>query len=422
MQSYKDGLEHNYDYWKHKPVMTLTDKYNNSSNYGEIVTNIKSSNNPTNLPGGFRWTKININSIQDDNDFDDNNQFDMIAISHFLTKHYRRGTNSDYTMTYDPEYLKWQFNNTGHFMVILDRTDNIAAVIGYTVRRVMIHDKNVTMTEPLYMCCDPKYKNKGISKVLIDETIRQSAIEGYKYGIFCDNVIVPSPVATIRCYSRPLNYKKLKSHEFITISNVDDNLAHDKTRIKLKPNKNYVTADKTESNISIVHNLYNEYMKSFNIHMIMTANDIENYFFNDKYVKTMIVMDDKNVPIDFISYNYYDIYHLDEMNKSENVTNTIRAANILMYSSINVRSDVLFINAFKQMSWDKCDIVYINDMMHSNEAILSNVKNADEDTDDEEENACYDMNIVRVHKKTYINLFNWKCNRLRQNMISWLLY
>ena len=61
-------------------------------------------------------------------------------------------------------------------------------------------------------------------------------------------------------------------------------------------------------------------------------------------------------------------------------------------------------------------------MPHSNKIILSNVKNADEDTDEEEENAVYDMNIIKSNKKIFLNLFNWKCNTFTQNMVSWLLF
>jgi len=93
-----------------------------------------------------------------------------------------------------------------------------------------------------------------------------------------------------------------------------------------------------------------------------------------------------------------------------------------MYSANNVRSDLLFINILKQISYDKIHVIYINDMMHSNEAILSNVKNADEDTDDEEETAVFDMNIVKTSKKTFITLYNIECESLKQTMVSWLIF
>jgi hypothetical protein len=271
---------------------------------------------------------------------------------------------------------------------------------------------------------------RNIEKPLMDETIRQSVIYGIDKGVFCDNRIVPKPIATFRQYSRPINYKKLRENDFVEIGGVDDELVHNKTKINLKPNKRYVFAENNEKNIDIVYDLYNRYMNTFCFHMVLTKKDIENYLFNEKYARTYIIMSDPdndetnsgqihtNKPIDFVTYNYYDIINTE--NKTSD--NVIKAANVLMYSSNEARPDIIFINLLKQLSFDKIHIVYVMDMMHSNKIILSNVKNADEDTDEEEENAVYDMNIIKSNKKIFLNLFNWKCNTFTQNMVSWLLF
>jgi hypothetical protein len=143
--------------------------------------------------------------------------------------------------------------------------------------------------------------------------------------------------------------------------------------------------------------------------------------FNEKYVKTVLVMSDDDsvkTPVDFITYNFYDIINTN----NKDGDNIIKTANLLMYSSNEIRPDLIFINILKQMSFDKIHNVFVMDMMHNNEFILSNVKNADEDTDDEEENSTYDMNIGKTGKKLFINLFNWKCGTFKQNMISWLTF
>jgi hypothetical protein len=126
-------------------------------------------------------------------------------------------------------------------------------------------------------------------------------------------------------------------------------------------------------------------------------------------------------PVDFVTYNFYDIDNKENKENKEG-DNIIKVANLLMYSSNEVRPDLIFINILKQISFDKIHIVYMMDMMHSNEFILSNVKNADEDTDDDEEHATYDMNILKTGKKLFINLFNWRCETFKQNMISWLTF
>ncbi len=419
-KTFCEAKKQKYRYWKNKPVMKLEEKTYKSEQIkpSKDLFDKYYSENFVKLPLGYEWQIVDLQE-----------QENMLKISEFITKYYRRGTESQYIIQYDPERLRWEMGiqknskgKCGFFMIIKNNVDNslnIVGIIGITYRTVQIFADQVVMTEPMYMCCDKKYRKTGIAKVLMDEAVRQSLMCDIDKGIFCNNQIVPSPVATLRQYSRPINYKKLRENDFVDMGGVDIESVHNKTNINLRPNKKYVLAKKSDQNINIVHELYNKYMKSFNLHMVMTISDIENYFFDNKYVKTFLIMnnDDLTLPVDFISYNFYDLKNTE---KTEN--NIITCANILMYSSNETQPDLLFINILKQLSADKIQIVYVTDMMHSNEFILSSVKNADSDTDDNEENALYDMNIMKTGKKFFINLFNWKCQSLTQNMLSWLIF
>tara|TARA_B110000908_G_C10256667_1_gene456024 strand:- start:529 stop:1752 length:1224 start_codon:yes stop_codon:yes gene_type:complete len=403
---YSDITDKKFGYWNNKPVMKLNDIVGRSSylrNDAKLNTNTTQT---TNLPTGYTWNKVDI--------CDDKC---MAYISLFLSEHYKRGTNSEYTITYTNDLIRWQMGNNGYFMTINDNQNNIVGLIGYTYRTLQIYSDKITITEPLYMCCLPNYRHKGIARVLMDETIKQSKMMGINKGLFCNNQIVPTPVATIRQYSRPIDYKKLREHDFIEVSGVKDEIAHDRTRIKLRPTSRYIVAEKTEENINTVYRLYNEYMTTFNLHLVMTKQELVNYLFDEKYVKTILALNEENKVVDFISYNFYDI-----LNPNKETDNIIKTANILMYSSIETRVDVLFVNVLKHINMDKIHLVYINDMMHANDAILSNVKLSNEDTDDEEENATYDFNIIKTSKKTFINLYNWQCGKFKQNMVSWLIF
>jgi len=409
-KSYEEANKQKPRYWKNKPVMKLDEKiYTSEQISGDENLSRFKKNEFTQLPIGYTWNKIDV--------CDD---LEMVNVCEFLSEHYKRGSESIYIIKYDTERIQWEMSNTGYFLTICFE-NKIIGLIGFTYRTVQIHADRHTMTEPMYMCCEKKYRGKGIAKVLMDETIRQSLLTGINKGVFCDNRIVPKPIVTLRQYSRSLNYKKLRENEFVEIHGIDDDVVHNKTKINLKPNKRYVVATNTEENINLVYDLYRQYMKTFSFHMVLTKKDIENYMFNEKYVKTVLVMSDDDsvkTPVDFITYNFYDIININ----NKDGDNIIKTANLLMYSSNEIRPDLIFINILKQMSFDKIHNVFVMDMMHNNEFILSNVKNADEDTDDEEENSTYDMNIGKTGKKLFINLFNWKCGTFKQNMISWLTF
>lgn len=393
-------------YWKNKPIVKITDK--KTHGVKQIISdNEIKVKNLTILPQGYVWDCYDIN-----------NYCKMKNVCDFLTKNYKRGTDSEYYMKYDPDYIKWEMCLKGEFLVIYqdNNLDDIIACIGFTYKTAQIMDNIYDLCEPVYMCCADKYKGSGIAKVLMEEVTRRSVSVGITNGFICNNRIVNLPVSTIRQYSRPLNYKALREHDFVNIENVDEDHIHTLTRIKLKPNKKYKVASKTHQNIDLVYDLYERYMTTFNLHMVLTKTDIENYMFNDRYAKTVLVYTEENdnTPVDFITYNFYDIYR--------GGNNVIKAANILMYSSNVIRPDLLFINIFKQISYDGIYIVYINDIMQSNEAILSTAKFGDEDTDDEEKDAAYDMNMIRTSKKTFLSFYNLSCEPLKQNMVSWIMF
>lgn len=410
--SYKEIEKINTNYWKDKPVMKKTDRIFRTSHVrqnGEMTKMCK--NEWTKLPQGYTWDKIDICDSEK-----------MVSVCDFLNNYYRRGSDSDYVIKYDSDRLIWEMCNRGFFLTVNDNNNKIVGVIGGTYRTLQITDKRYTVTEPVYLCCDKRYKKTGIAKVLMDELTRQSLMIGIDKGIFCNNRIVSRPIGTMRQYSRPLNYKKLREIDYINVAGVDDDAVHRKTRINLKPNKKYIVASNTQENVELVYNLYNQYMTSFTVHAVLTMDEIQNYMFNTKYAKTVLVYDENNVPVDFITYNTYDIYDMRDANATDTKIKKISAANILMYSSNVIGAEILFINVLKQISYDKIHIVYINDMMQSNEAILSNIKNADEDTDDDEENAAYDNNIIKTSKKTFITLYNIQSDIFKQNMISWLCF
>ena len=401
--TYNIAKDQSYNYWNNKPVMRMTDKIYHSKQIKSLQI-IKD----TRLPDGYMW-----NTVQN------TESREMDTVSDFLSRHYNRGCDSKYIVRYDQQRLAWEMGSDSYFFTVSDTENQIVGLVGWTQKTVQLYGDVIKMVEPCYMCSDNKYKGTGIAKVLMDRTIQESLIRGIECGIWCDNRIVPKPIGTLRQYSRPLNYKKLRESNFVEICGIDEEVVHAQSKINLRPTKQYVVAEKNDTNIQTVYDLYTKYMETFNLHLVLSPEDIARYFFDTRYVVTLLVNDESENPVDFISYNVYDIESRSAGSVDHHV---IRTANILMYSSNAVRVDLLFINAMKQMSMDGVHIVYIVDMMHSNEIILSSVKGADQDTDDEEENATYDLNIVKTGKKSFINLFNWQCDTLKQNMISWLQF
>ena len=87
---YGDITDKKFGYWSNKPVMKLNEIVGRSSylqNDTKLNTNTLQST--TSLPTGYTWNKVDI--------CDDKH---MTDISLFLSEHYKRGSNSEYTITY----------------------------------------------------------------------------------------------------------------------------------------------------------------------------------------------------------------------------------------------------------------------------------------------------------------------------------
>ena len=411
-KTFQEAKTYKSKYWKNKPVMKFDEKTQKTTQiktHEELAKKYDAS--LTQLPIGYTWNKVDVNNTEQ-----------MKIISDFLTQYYRRGTESTYIVQYTPEKLAWEFGNNGYFMYVVNTEHQHVpvGVIGFAKRNIQLYENSYQASEPLYMCISDKYKHAGLAKVLMDEVTRVSVADGIDAGISCNNILVHQPVATVRQYSRPINYKKLRENDFVDIAGVDEELVHAKTRINLKPSEKYKVAEKNSTNIDIVHGLYAEYMKSFNLHLIMSKEDVAHYMFDERYVKTVLIYEENsenNMPVDFVTYRIYDIINT---NKTEN--NIVTAADLFIYSSLIVNVDIMFINILKHISANKIQIVYINDMMHSNDIILSNERNIDYDTDDDDENATYDMHILKTGRKYFIGLFNLRCETMKQNMVSWLIF
>lgn len=391
---YKDAKMSSY--WNKKPVMKLEEQYYKT----EQIKVLKKKDELTVLPDGYSFYKIELT-----------NDIDMLSVSEFLTKYYRRGTNSTYITKFDTDLLRWEMNNNGFFLVIKHLVDgHIIGLIGQTKRHFQLYDKTYDSTEQMYLCVNTDFRSQQVSKALIEELIRTTNNDN---SIFSNNRIVCRPLSCLRQFSRPINYMKLKENDFIQIQSVDDEFAHKKTKIVLKPNPKYVIAENNEENIKTVYDLYRKSMETFSMHVVLDVKGVENYFFNNKYVRTLLIRDDNDNVVDFVSYRYYDIVNT---NKQDN--NIIKAANVLMYSSITINTDIIIMNLLKQVAHDKIDILYLDDMMYSSDVILNGEKSVEEDSDNEVGN--YDMNMIKTGKKYFITLFNIKCETMKQNMVSWL--
>lgn len=387
-------------YWKSKPVMNKDKNY-----YSTKLINVNLdkdiTHDETKLPQGFYWNKVNLNSQE------------FSLVSQFLTQHYN--DDEKFYRVYSEDLIRYEMNNTGFFLNVHNKKGIIVGTIGITFRMCEISGETKSIIQSMFLCVHKKCREKGIARVLMDEAIRQSKQYKYNKGVFLNTVNVIKPVARIRYYSRPLDYKHLKNNGFISMSSNDDDQIHMKLKIKLKPNKKYVIAENNEETIDKIYDMYEEYTKSFYLRQKLSKHDIKNYLLNSDFCQTLLVKNTEDEIIDFISYNTYDVINREN-------DDIVKCANVLTYSSNNVRPDLLIINLMKQVSYDKFHVLYLPDTMHTSDVLLTSARYGEEDSDEEDAKASMDLNFIRSKKRYYFNLYNLECQQIKQNNFSWLSF
>lgn len=375
-------------YWSKKPV----------NKWGERVVrfteNKKTTISMNSLPLNYLWKIIDIYSE------------DIKKVVDFINN----SSTERYIEIKTIEKIQWELKNG--FFLCLEYNETIIACLASCYRSVVLDSNTIDCTEQKYLLCDSGFRNLGICKRIIDKMEHHLIQNGYGISFQCNNLRKSRPIAGIRYYSRPINYKLLKMHDMVEVKGCDEDAIDRTLKIKLKLPKNYKFVEKTNQNIDLLFDMYKKYMETFNLSILLTRDEVEHYLFSDN-VKTLFVCNQHDQPIDFITYMLYDLY-------DKKIDSSIKCAKILMYTSNNVRIDLLIINCLKAVASDDRDILYIPDIMHSNELILSSLKTGDMDSDGEE-NSTFDIHILKTNKKQYITLYGGSSPSYTQNMISWLL-
>jgi len=401
-RSYKFATERKSIYWKNKPVMRFNEKVFHESEIIPLNTMPKkyTDDKLTVLPDNFQWRET-----------DQEDELTMKPIIDLINEN----DLNEFRQLVDHQAIEWKMGNGGKFISIVDDQQKICGTIGFNMATIGLGELEKLVCVPYYFVIDHQYRESGMAKVLMDRLINYSFKFGVDAGCFSTNRIISAPIVQLRHYFRPLNYKYLMERKFIDIEDVDQEVAHNRTKIRLKPNPLYVRAELNEKNLQTVYELYKKQRTTYYLSRKLNIDEIQNYFFNNKYCTTLLVYDEKNPngeAIDFVSYTTYSVVGKDLME--------IRCADIIQYSTHKTREDVLIMNTLKQISMDGIHIVNMTDQQNSSEVLLSTSHYANEDTDDEERTAVYDLNFIKSSKKTMINLFNLKGTLIRPNMVSWL--
>jgi glycylpeptide N-tetradecanoyltransferase len=391
-----------HKFWDKKPV-TRSEKIIPASE--QIFSDLKevptyNKQEPLRLPTGMSWGE----GFEGDEEY-------VKDVSDFLSLHHSVGLSNSFKVNYTPEYVKWVLGKEPYMITIRsDKNNAICGTICGSIESMTVFDKTELFVVVKFICAHPLYHKKNIAQILIDEMTRRGVLAGYQMGSFVTDRCVPTPVTTMRCYRRPINYTNLYESGF---TNMGKKFEEDKQQFEISDDQPSNYKKIMTEDLEDVHNLYCKYMTKFNIHTSYTKNQIGDLLLNIPFVESYTIRDENDKIIDFVSY-----YKVNYTYK-ENIINT---SNLFLHSCNDTDLLNTFEDLFKIMKQDNVDIFNVMDIMEVGSVILSKIYEDGNLSDDEDHGKMYETKFLRGNIKLYLNFFNWQCPDISSKQLSWYVY
>lgn len=435
-----DAKTYTYDFWKNKPVQKF-DTIVGSTGLIDSELNkrkVYSGSEPLKLPTTMKWVEI-----------DSNDAKSMEAVANFLKLHYSEDAIAKFKFDYTADFLKWSIGKDGFFISIVRKSNNAICGVGAcTFNNVTVFDSVNNFASVNYLCAHPVYRKKKIAFVLIDELVRRSVQRGVCQGCFTTDRCVPTPITTIRCYHRPLNYLKLNKHDFTYIPETLPEKQHRKFLIKESFPEKYVKLE--SKHVADTLRVFKKYMIKFNIHCNYTLDNFTHLLLNE-FVNCYVKLDDDGNVMDFVSY--YKLPYLinkidgsnetiETVNKSETIEseidpatteetkienleddNKINVGYLFLYSCNELSGDDMINNFLRIVSHtDTLDMVTVMDTMEITDTLMTKDVSNDDESDVETYEKQYQYKFMKGNKKLFFNFFNWKCPEVKPKQLQWLMF
>lgn len=266
----KDAGDHKF--WSTQPVPQLGDEVPaedgpiEPSRPGEEVRQ-----EPYPLPKEFQWSIVDLN---------DPNQ--LKEVYELLSLNYVEDKDATFRFQYTAEFLQWALQPPGyhkewHVGVRVASNKKLVGFISGVPITLRIRSNIVKASEINYLCVHKKLRSKRLTPVLIKEVTRQCHLKGIFQAIYTVGMLLPTPVSTCRYYHRSLNIPKLVDTKFTYVPR-NQTLARMIRLQKVPSSTHLALREMTESDIEQVADLYDRYMKRFDMVPLMTVEEIRHQF------------------------------------------------------------------------------------------------------------------------------------------------
>jgi glycylpeptide N-tetradecanoyltransferase len=198
-------------FWDSQPIDNSDDSHGQIYDSQKVMQDVVRSEDCLNLPPGFAWSHLDVNS---DNDLDD--------IYHHLKENYVDG-GSRFRYHCSRQFIRWSLSPPGyipewHVGIRLSKNNLLVALVTAIPFVSRIRGEDVRTPQINFLCISRKLRGKRLAPVLVREITRRILTTNAQGAIYTAGLDLPGAICHCKYYHRPLNPRKLVETGFMSMN------------------------------------------------------------------------------------------------------------------------------------------------------------------------------------------------------------
>lgn len=288
-----------HKFWETQPIYFDQNSYN----YNSKITELNKSEDSIKLPNKFSFERIYLS---------DTHKCEKLC--DFLNEHQIKNLDKrEFIKQYSCEYLQSKYSNNVHLLLTIFNNENIVGCLLAHVSKMQINTNQIDTVIIDNIVTHINLRNKRMCVPLFKESVKHFSLLGYEVGFGMNNNKIINNFSKIKYLNRAINVKKLKETGYISYKESDSYKQIKKTHKMVNTvNKNF-RLYKMED-LEIIFKLYQTYVERYNFYQIMTLSEFE-HMMENKNIQCYVMTDDRDIPVDFIIYEKYNLISTNFLNE-----------------------------------------------------------------------------------------------------------
>ncbi|XP_070846921.1 glycylpeptide N-tetradecanoyltransferase 1-like [Chaetodon trifascialis] len=386
----QQAKRHTYRFWETQPVPRLGDSI---VTHGPIIKGEASvRKEPYSLPSGFSWDTLDLSSSTV-----------LRELCTLLNENYMEEDDNTVRYDFSLEYLQWALQPPNwlaqwHCGVRVDTNNKLVGFIAAVPADVCIYEKERRMVQVKFLCVHKKLRLKRMTPVLIRELTRRVNQQGVYQAVYTAGIVLPTPLSSCRCWTRPLNPRKLSEVNYPGLRQTMN--LHRAVKFNRLPEVTKTPGLRlmTKADVAGIHSLLQANLRKFYLSPILSLQEVEHWLLpRENVIDTYVVEGDDGTLTDVVSFYGVSFRVLNHL-----VHTGLRGAHLLYIACtatdpVNLMEDTLVLAKSKGF-----DILSALDVM-DNKSFLGKLK--------------FSINDTGLH----YYLYNWMCPDMSPDKVGLVL-